>query len=424
MTLEGREIREAAAKAGAPQTKGTIPAPPPPNTSYSSGYSPPAYTTTTPSGGTVAHGIPEPDQAEFWRVEGKYYVVYYVPNTDPPIPMAWELDGKEELDAIQPGAPVKAWTPEQAKAQGWTLWGKASELTNTTEHPFDAYISLINDQAKVRPWLRDSEVLTLIAQATLEGRAVSEAEFQQTQWWRSRNAQQRAWLLLAESDPKQAARILEDSRFQAETDLMEAGVNDASVEMIEYMATRLTMGDWSSDYYDRQVKAISDPNLGYEIDAAMRKALGGNLAVGTNQQYEDAVRAMVTEWLGPVMGAWSQGDVAKWASRFRNTPDARAELEEELRRQRLALFPEYENPELTYDSIAQPWRAKWNQVWGQTADETDPLFMEILRLNDVTAAGRRLTQEGLNRNIRKVKQEAQQAMDQTFRNNAGVVASR
>ena len=383
---------------------------------------PPASVVPASPGGTpVSHGIPEPDEAEFWKVDGVYYVAYMVPDSDPPIPMVWEIDGKKELDAIMPGAKVVTMSGADADKRGWTIWGNATELVNTTEHPFNAFVALINDQAAVRPWLREQEVLTLIAQATLEGRAVSQAEFEQTQWWSSRNAAQRAWLLKAEADPQEAARILSDNKFQAEADMFDHGIIDASPELIDYMATQTTMGEWSQEYYERQLKAISDPNLGYEIDSLMVEELGGMLDVGTNQQFEDTVRTLVGQWLGPVMGDWSGAEISRWASRFRETPDGRAELEDELRRQRLALFPEYEDPSLTYENIASPWRQKWSQMWGQSADETDPLFGEILRLNDATAAGRRLTQEGLNRGVRKVKQEAQLAMDQSFRNNAGVV---
>lgn len=377
--------------------------------------------TSTGGTGEVPHGIPEPDEAEFWLVDGVYYVVYMVPDSKPPIPMAWAYEDLKSLKVDMPNPKITKMTGAEADKRGWTLWGKRIELVNTTEHPFNAFVSLINDQAAVRPWLRDLEVLTLIAQATLEGRAVSDAEFEQTQWWRSRRPSERAWLLLAEADPQEAARILEDNKFQAEADLFSAGIIDASPELISYMASQTTMGIWSQEYYDRQLKAISDPNLGYEIDEDMLEAMGGFLNIGTNQQFEDTVRALVDTWLGPVMGNWSDADVSRWASRFRETPDGRAELEQELVRQRLALFPEYEDPTLTYENIASPWRAKWSQMWGQTADETDPLFGEIIRLNNATAAGRRLTQEGLNRGIRKVRQEAQLAMDQSFRNNAGVV---
>lgn len=404
---------------GAPLAPTPAPAPSG-GTSSTSGSGLGSVTPTT-GGGTVAHGIPEPDEAVFWSIDGVIYVVYMVPESDPPIPMAWKVGDRAALDAIQPGAQVLAMSGSNADARGMTFWGDAIELDNTTEHPFKAFVALIEDQAAIRPWLRDPEVLTLIAQATLEGRIIADAEFHQTEWWRTHNAAQRAWLLKAEDDPQEAARIMADNKFQAESDLFEHGILDAPPELIDHMATQVTMGNWSVDYYSRQMKAISDPNLGFEIDEGLLEVMGGNIDVGTNQQFEDAVRALVSTWLGPTLGNWSQAEVGRWASRFRETPDARAELEEELRRQRLSLFPEYENPDLTYQDIATPWKAKWSQMWGQTADETDPLFMEIIRLNDSTAAGRRLTEEGLNRGVRKVRQGAQLAMDQSFRNAGGVV---
>ena len=39
------------------------------------------------------------------------------------------------------------------------------------------------------------------------------------------------------------------------------------------------------------------------------------------------------------------------------------------------------------------------QIWGQTADETDPLFMRIVRTNDLATAEQILRTEGLRRGI-------------------------
>lgn len=386
----------------------------------------PATPETTKVPDPVLHTIPEPDEAQFWKVGDKYYIVYMVPGFDPPIPMAWETDLEELQTIAGPDQRViitQTIDQASADAQGMTVWGKATEL-DPAEHPFDAYIALINDQAAVRPWLRDLEVLELIAQATLEGRQVSDAEYQQTEWYRSRNDRERKWLLLYESDPKTAETRLENAKFQAEDDLMSAGINDVPPELIDYISRQLVIGGWSAEYYDRQLKAISDPNLGYTIDQDLIDALGGSINVGTNQQYEDTVRALAERWLGPVMGNMTDADIARWASKYRESADGPAELVEELRRQRLALFPEYEDETLTYEDIAMPWRAKWQQMWGETANELDPLFNQIIRANNVTEAGKLLTRAGLDRGVRKVEQDTQSAMDRAFRSSAGVVSLR
>ena len=394
---------------------------------YSGGLGGTVTNTGQTGDGHTLHGIPEPDAAEFWKVGDKLYVVYYVPESDPPIPMAWETDQEELQTIVGPGQEItysKTISQQEADSLGMTTWGKATELANTTEHPFDAYMSLIEDQAAVRPWLRDAEVLELIAQATLEGRAVTEAEFQQTEWYRSKNARERQWLLTYESDPKTAQQQLDDWRYEVEEMLFQSGVNEAPQEMVNYMSSQYVMGHWSRTHLERQIKAVSDPNLGYEVDAGLLEAVGGDISgIGTNQKYEDSVRALAERWLGPQFGQWSDADVSRWASRFRESPDGQAELEAELRRQRLALFPEYADPTLTYEDIAMPWRSKVQQIWGQTADETDPIFNRVIRMNDATEAGKLLTQEGLKRGIRQVEQDAQAAMDRAFGDNAGVISA-
>ena len=384
---------------------------------------PPPY---VPGSEGISHGIPEADKAEYWKIGDSYYVVYFVPDQSPPIPMAWETD-MEELKAIWgPGVtkPInKTISEDQAKAMGVTHWGKANELDPNSEHPFDAYVSMISDQAKVRPWLRDTEVLALIAQASLEGRQITTAEFQQTEWYSSKTDAERKWLLQYESDPQTAQQMLSDRRYQVEQDLWENGINTLDPQVINYMADQVTTGIWSQAYYDRQLKAVSDPSLGYPVDKELLNLVGGQLDIGTNQQYEDVVIEEAIKWLGPQFGQLSPEDVTRWASRFRNSPDAAAEFEAEMKRQRLALFPEYDDPSLSYNDIAMPWRAKVNQLWGQTADEMDPLFTKIIRMNDATEAGRLLTTEGLKRGVKKVEQNAQSAMDAAFNSQAGVLAT-
>lgn len=361
-----------------------------------------------------------PDDFQVWKDadSGQLYMVYFVPDTEPPVPMLWELDGEDELETLLgPGRDIvvhETFTQDQMNAVGATFWGAAVELTNTSEHPFDAWANLVDAQAAVRPWLRDEEVLTLLAQALLEGREVTEAEFQQTEWWQSHNADQRKWLLFVEADPASAQQFIDDSTLAVYDLLLEYGVTNPPQRMVDYIARQRAMGNWSEQYMVSQLTAISNPHSGRSIDQGLLDFVGDLDNLDTNQQHEEQVRRLVAEWLGPRHGAWSDERIARWATRFRESPDAQDELVTRLRQMRMALFSEYEDPNLTYEDIAQPWRTFGQQVWGQQVDETDPLFQRILRANDSTEAGKMLTRAGLRRGIRKVEQDVQLAMDEAF----------
>jgi hypothetical protein len=77
------------------------------------------------------------------------------------------------------------------------------------------------------------------------------------------------------------------------------------------------------------------------------------------------------------------------------------------------LLPEYDK-ELTYEQIAQPWRAVVGDVWGERLKETDPLFFKILKMNDMAGAEQVLRKEGLKRNNSKVQQDAVNGLREAF----------
>ena len=85
-----------------------------------------------------------------------------------------------------------------------------------------------------------------------------------------------------------------------------------------------------------------------------------------------------------------------------------------LQGERLALFPQYTNENITYQDIASPVRAQFQRIWGQEPDEFDNLFMSIAQDADINARAGRLRLEGLNRGIDKVTNDFQEDVLQSF----------
>jgi len=177
----------------------------------------------------------------------------------------------------------------------------------------------------------------------------------------------------------------------------QAGVDNASAALVEKVADLWTQGLWSETYAVGQIRLLADPNLGGTLDPVLTDARTG---LDTTRAREDTVADMLNTWLGPAYaGSWSPDSVASWASKLRENPDdARVELEAILKQHRLALFPEYTNENLTYEDIAGPWRGVWSQEWGGTPDETNPLFAQIVRGNDLASATQLLRTEGYKQN--------------------------
>ena len=342
-----------------------------------------------------------------------YQVAYLIPGTDRW--MAWTISDPDELMAITgSSSPVadRSIVHEDLYRQGVLQFGITRELVNTDQHPFDSFTASFEKEAEIRPWLRDPEILALTAGALLEGRTPTQAELATTNWFKQRNDKQREWASLVASDPATAAKVQQDNKLRVDALLQQAGIYGVGEAGVSYMAQRWTTGDWSEVYLQDQVRRLQNPNLG-PVDESLMASLSG-VAVKRQSEYADDVRDIVGRWLGPVHGRWDEAQVQSWAGRLATEPAAQDVLIEELKRQRLAVMPEYDNPNLDYESIAQPWRGVVSTAWGQTADETDPLFERILRMNDRGAAETLLRQSGLERGVTKVRQDAMASIGEAF----------
>lgn len=344
-----------------------------------------------------------PPMDEVWLVAGTYYLVRYVDNTQPPIPLIWEVRG-DDVEALGITKANKTFSPAEVAKAGALSMGTSRELWNTTEDPVDQINSNFETEAKVKPWLRDPEILALWTGAALEGRSITDAELQGTEWWRSHTDTELHWLSLNASDPATAAALIADNRAQVTQLLQNAGIDNASADLANTLADSWTTGSWTQSYVTNQIRLLADPNLQGDLDPLLQTFRTGDL--DTTSQGEDTVRNLLNTWLGPAYAAnWSEETISKWATQLRENPDAQMELENVLRQHRLALFPEYTDANLSYEDIAAPWRGLVFQEWGQVPDETDPRFVKIVRMNDLAGAQSLLRSEGLKQGNQKVSNQ-------------------
>lgn len=365
-----------------------------------------------------------PGTPKIWKVSNNdYRIVYTVPGTNPPVNVFYTSD-KKGMEAIFGPDQEIAWDREvsadEIRREGALYFGQHTELANLTSDPITALNDQIKKEAEVRPWLNDPEVVQVLLEATLEGRTPTEAEFQRTSWWQSHNQAQRDWLLTNAADPRTAQQRLSDNRINARNALISAGVWEPDERLINYVADRFTRGDWSETFLREQISAVADPRSASNLDVEFKAWMQNQgIAPDTTQRHEDTVRAKAREWLGPAYGNLSQADVERWAGRLRNDPDAGVEFEKFLQGQRMALFPSYTDPTRTYDDIASGWRTVWQQEWGELPDETQPMFLDIVRNNDLGTAQQKLRTEGLRVGNRVQTQKFVGQLADTFNRTGG-----
>ena len=335
-----------------------------------------------------------------------YLVVYDVPNSDPPLPVYWEVPDEQTLQAyFGPDVTVTAdrdVTNDQLVSYGALGQGMSTEIPETDQDPLMGWAEIYERQAKVRPYLLDPEVVGLIMGAAIEGRPITQAELEGTQWWQSHSETEREWLIKVEADPVTATQTMEANRIRVVQDMMDSGVHQPPEDLVEYLTVQLTTGKWNENILLSQISAIADPSSVHALRPETQTFLDSIGMVDTTRGEEDTVRKKLQKWLGPSYGAWSDAQIAAKAGELRNNPDAELEWEQQLKAQRMALFPTYEDENMSYEDIAAPWRNFAFQQWGEQLDETDPVFNQLLLTNDAIENGKTLTQEGMRRGVNKV----------------------
>ncbi len=394
-----------------------------------------ATTTTTTTPTTTGTGqitntaftefINIPENGLLWNVNNSLYVVYEVPGANGevyegnPIYMAYEVKDNNLVNAgiLSPEAtaPQPNATMDQAFFDSIAIvTGNTDQLSAEIDNPFASFVETISEQSQVAPWITDPEMISLIAEAAVEGRTVTDAEWQTTNWYQTHNESEREWLRTYYEDPSTATQLTTDSQIAVANSLQAAGVSNAPEALINWIAGKYVSGEWSQTYTTEQISLFADPYAEGKRDTSFTNYLSSTALTGVDRttEREREVRELYSKWLGPSLGKLTDNEVAEIAGRLRDDPEYKDQLVQSLKQSRLAAFSNYTNPELTYEDIARPWRNLTTSVWGQTADETQGWWQEMVKSNDFASAQTTLREKGLEQDITQVTQDATQALQQ------------
>jgi hypothetical protein len=360
--------------------------------------------------------------AELWKdtTTGKSYIVYMVPGTDDdPVYMRWTVPSDEDVQSFfGPDQPViyqKEFASDDSMWGNTIDFGSSDDIANVSKSPFDSWASTLEVESASQPWILDDDYQQLLAMSIIEKRPLTVAEIQSTQWYQGNTAGQRNWMEIYHGDPSEAQQRIDDGRIAQELYMQNAGMSGLDSRLVEYMADKVTMGEWSMTEFQEQVRILSDPyHSGKSLDSEFQNWIDDNgVKWDLNNDKETEVRNLVKQWLGSNFGNWDDETVASWAGRMRNEPDALEALTNTLKDQRLALFPEYDR-EADYNTISAPWKTMMRNVWGELPDDTDTTLHDVIRMNNAGDAGEYLTREGLARGNQTVVNSVQGALMNSF----------
>jgi len=390
-----------------------------------------------------------PEGADLVDVEGQLFLRYAVPGAGSlyqgsTIFMFYEVKDNDPIEAgfVTPGENFfinAKFSYDDLDLMG-VIAGNSADLpgndpvTNKAPHPFTSFAENLAKEATIQPWLLDPDSVALIAEAALEGREVTRAEWFSTNWYKTHNEAERSWLEEYTADPLTATQKANDYKLQVASALKAAGVSggydtDTNQELAApdalsgWIANKWVTGEWSEGYTTEQLALFADPFRSGVRDIKFSEYIDSGGVGGLNRtaEQEDRVRGLYTQWLGPVFGSLTDAEVAEKAGRIRNNPDYEAALVESLKTSRLALFPKHTNTELTYDDIVSPYRGITRQIWGQEADETQGWWQDMVATNDYEASQTLLRTKGLEQNVGQVTVEATRALQEALGGAAGSV---
>ena len=411
--------------------------------------------------------------AEVWTVKGVgRFIVYRVPGTRPKpgVPIVWKVSDSG-WKAIGGGdtkdVKTKTLTKEQAKAAGWVKMGSADEIKAEEDiNGFQFLKKKFKENAEIRPWLRDPQIMARVAGAWYEGRELSEQELKTSQWWRSRSEASRQWASLVNSDPKEARQQMGETRLKVEQALREAGMGAPTEELVKFLADDFTRGYYGEQELQKKIAAAVDPFAADAgpfagLDASSLDGVGrlvrdkkGRLAIrtkegdwlvrgkGTRARFGGAdagkrvgklkvvgdaseiagrlrgegpdglggyekVRELVRSHVGPrLAGQYGDDWINSEAAKLRQDEAYEDQLRQRLRSTFKATFGDVYGDDVIYEDVAPGVRSSIEQVWGRTVDESDDVFTEAFRRADLAERRRYLTQEGLRQGVGRVTDDA------------------
>jgi hypothetical protein len=359
-------------------------------------------------------GLPG-NATELWKIGDEIYAVFFVPDTEPPVPMLMQVENEEVAKTYFKDDKVvydRVTNEAGATKAGAVFWGDVADLKDRDGDPWAGFLQKMERAREVMPWLEDPQVWNIIAAAYLEGRPVEDWELATTDYFRGKTEAERQWMTKVAQDPATAVATASDNLAKVYDFIAAQGIGNIDPSLAQYIADQWTTGRWSEKYAIDQIGKLAGGGENVELDPGLNEFIRTeDIVIETAANYRNAVLNLYSDWLGP-MYTPTEAELNEWAGLLRDDETGgTSRLTEHLRGQRLALFPEYSDPTLRWVDIAGPWKSMAANTWGVPVDETDPRFQEIVRMNNATEAQREIRKIGVEEGYERVASEALRGLE-------------
>lgn len=381
-----------------------------------------------PPGGGAINNAPSwngiPGDGEVWKIGNETAVAYKVGEEDNDPYVIYTFPSDEALNYAFPEgvpAPKKYASMSEATAKGRAFdIGTTSWLDASLGDSWDEiWERQVETEKLLSPWLEDDEVLATMTSAFLEGRDVTVSELESTEYFGSRSREQVQYIAnTAGMTEEEYDNFHLTNRQQTRQLMEEAGIRNPNNGLVNFVADKFTRGQFNEAKWRMTVEGIANPygNAAQMLDEDVVEFTQG-INVESLKLQANSVRDLVEQWIGPHhSGGWTEQDLERWAGLIMDDPNAEADLIEELKGSRMALYPEYENSSLTYRDISRVWENQMQQTWGRIPgnDGDYAVLDRVIRANDSNNAGQILREEGLKRGVGRVVNEMAGGANSSF----------
>jgi hypothetical protein len=332
-----------------------------------------------------------PKGAVITRIGGQYRIVW---NLGDGLGYAWYSISDESLKNIYDTA-----TPDMddrfvfdnvgqfTRRFGDFYWGNIEEVSLKAETPWQDLTEKIEGQFGHVPGLNTDEIRRLLRQAYFEGwdQNTWTVHYRDTQYYKSRTDDQRAWVGLSESEKQQ--RVDETARKMADRYRYYWGIDKPWQEFkdaaLKVASGEITMDTWESDT-ERSARGTEGSPAWADFQQRQRAGKEEqNLAENWEAFAEDEWRS----WVGPVDMPGDFG--ARWGAWLASGEKSEADLENYLKSISQGRWS-YKPPDLAWKDWAASYKSQIrDELELPSLDDKDPLLNKILN-SDLT--GQDLTQ--------------------------------
>jgi len=252
---------------------------------------------------------------------------------------------------------------------------------------YDYLIEALEQESKYKPYIMSTDAkgrydyLSVIIEASLEGRTARQSELAQTTWWKTHTATERIQMTAAHEDPATFSADGIKTREDIIGKMLAAGLTTLDPAVIDAITQKKQYGVFDDNDVVNTIQKLANPLIRFTLDPEVKAALEGKTleTIELTRQVENTINSI----LGP--GTADNFNLEQLTADYANNPTAfTQDFLPKLQDQFQTTYAQYKGTNVkAYEEIAPSLRSEWVSITGQKADETTAQWKQFAATNDI-----------------------------------------